>query len=179
LLLEVPVPGHDRSAWSDAGSEETRPNRPAAAADPGDPWAADPPPRRLSREEAQALSLRLASVSPWRVVALQLAVGVLGAAVIGGVAKSGGIFWSVLYGAAVVVVPAALMARGLTSPLSRMSPGAGAVSFMLWEFLKIVVSVVMLAMAPRLVPGLNWLALLAGLVLCIKVYWLALLWRRR
>lgn len=173
------MPGNDRSAWSDAGSEEPRPIRPTAAADQVDAWAEDPPPRRLSREEAQALSRRLASVSPWRVVAFQVVVGVLGAALIGGVAKSGGVFWSVLYGAAVVVVPAALMARGLTSPLSRMSPGVGAVSFMLWEFLKILVSVVMLAVAPKLVPGLNWLALLAGLVLCIKVYWLALLWRRR
>jgi ATP synthase protein I len=37
---------------------------------------------------------------------------------------------------------------------------------------------VLLMLAARLVPGLNWLALLAGLFVCIKVYWVALLWRR-
>jgi ATP synthase protein I len=110
---------------------------------------------------------------------VQIVVGCVVAAIAFGVAGTGGAFWSALYGAAVVVVPGALMARGLTSPLSRMSPGAGVVSFMLWEFVKIGVSVALLALAPRWVPGLSWPALLAGLVLCIKVYWLALLWRKR
>ena len=59
-----------------------------------------------------------------------------------------------------------------------MSPGASAVSFMLWEAVKIGVSVTMLVLAPRLVQPLSWPALLVGLVLCMKVYWLALLWRR-
>jgi len=34
-----------------------------------------------------------------------------------------------------------------------------------------------LLLAPRVVQDLSWPALLAGLVLCIKVYWVALLWR--
>ena len=86
--------------------------------------------------------------------------------------------WSALYGAAAVVVPGALMARGMTSRLSSLAPGLGAASFMLWEFAKIGVAVAMLALAPRLVQSLSWPALLAGLVVCIKVYWVALLWRR-
>jgi ATP synthase protein I len=85
--------------------------------------------------------------------------------------------WSLLYGAFTVVVPGALMARGMTSKLSSMNPGASAVSFMLWEMVKIAVSVVMLALAPKIVQPLSWPALLAGLVLCMKVYWVALLWR--
>jgi ATP synthase protein I len=87
--------------------------------------------------------------------------------------------WSVLYGAATVVVPGALMARGMTSRLSGMSPGVSAVSFMSWEMVKIGVSVAMLLLAPKLVQPLSWPALLAGLVLCMKVYWIALLWRGR
>ena len=71
------------------------------------------------------------------------------------------------------------MARGMTSALSSMSPGASAVSFMLWEFVKIGVSVALLVLAVRIVQPLSWPALLVGLVVCIKVYWLALLWRRR
>ena len=84
-----------------------------------------------------------------------------------------------LYGAATVVVPGALMARGMTSRLSSMAPGASAVSFMLWEMVKIAVSVVMLGIAGQIVQPLSWPALLVGLVVCIKVYWVALLWRHR
>lgn len=118
-------------------------------------------------------------MSPWRVVAVQAAVGVVAALI--GLLITGRteVAWSMLYGAATVVVPAALMARGMTSQLSSMAPGASAVSFMLWEFVKIGVSVAMLAIAPRIVQPLVWPALLAGLVVCMKVYWVALLWRRR
>jgi ATP synthase protein I len=87
--------------------------------------------------------------------------------------------WSALYGAATVVLPGALMARGMTSRLTSMSPGVSAVSFMFWEMVKIGASVALLVLAPKLVQGLSWPALLVGLVLCIKVYWLALLWRPR
>jgi ATP synthase protein I len=48
---------------------------------------------------------------------------------------------------------------------------------MLWEMVKIAVSVLMLMLAPKLVQPLSWPALLVALVLCMKVYWLALLWR--
>lgn len=133
----------------------------------------------LTREQAQALREKDPPVSPWRVVATQIAVGLVVGAV--GVLLTGeaAIGWSALYGAAVVVVPGALMARGMTSRLSSMSPGTSAVSFMLWEFVKIAVSVAMLALAPRIVQPLSWPALLVGLVVCIKVYWVALAWRRR
>jgi ATP synthase protein I len=50
---------------------------------------------------------------------------------------------------------------------------------MLWEVVKMAVSVLMLMLAPTLMQPLSWPALLVGLVVCIKVYWLALLWRGR
>ncbi len=135
--------------------------------------------RPLTREQAQALREKDPPVSPWRVVATQIATGVVVAVLAGLVTGRAEAGWSALYGAAVVVVPGALMARGMTSRLSSMSPGTSAVSFMLWEFLKIAVSVAMLMLAPRIVQPLSWPALLVGLVVCIKVYWVALLWRRR
>ena len=88
-------------------------------------------------------------------------------------------WWSALYGSAIVVMPAALMARGMTSRLSSVAPGVSAVSFMLWEFGKMGVSVVMLLLAPKVVPHLSWPALLVALVVCIKIYWVALSWRGR
>ena len=50
---------------------------------------------------------------------------------------------------------------------------------MLWEMVKIGVSVAMLVLAPRIVPALSWPALLVAMVVCMKVYWFALLWRGR
>jgi ATP synthase protein I len=150
-----------------------------------DPWARDgegagPAPfKALTRQEAQALRARMPSISPWRVIAAQAAVGAVVAAFVWLIWGERSVALSALYGAAVVVIPGALMARGMTSRLSSMSPGTGAVSFMLWEMLKIAVSVVLLMLAPKLVQPLSWPALLAALVLCIKVYWLALLWRGR
>ena len=143
----------------------------------GDEEAA--PSRALTREEARALREKQPPLNPWRVIVVQAGVGVLVAVLTGLVFGRQDLAWSALYGAATVVVPGALLARGMTSRLSGMSPGVSAVSFMLWEMVKIGVSVVMLMLAPKLVQPLSWPALLVSLVLCMKVYWLALLWRGR
>jgi len=135
--------------------------------------------KRLSALEAQALRDQDPPVSPWRVVATQVAVGFIVACLAGLVMGSVSVFWSALYGAGVVVVPAVLMARGMTSRLSSANAGVSAVSFMLWEVLKIAVSVAMLMLAPQILQPLSWPALLGALVICIKVYWFALLWRGR
>lgn len=135
--------------------------------------------KALTRQEAQALRAQQPSVSPWRVVLVQAGVGVAVAALVWLIWGERSVALSALYGAAVAVVPGALMARGMTSRFSGMNAGTSAVSFMLWEMTKIAVSVVMLMLAPKLVQPLSWPALLAALVLCIKVYWLALLWRGR
>ncbi len=95
------------------------------------------------------------SVSPWVVVAVQFVVGIVVALAAWGVTGRLEGFWSALYGAAVVVVPAALMARGMTSKLALSNPGVGAVSYMLWQGVKIAVSVAMLMVAPRIVDGLD------------------------
>jgi ATP synthase protein I len=87
--------------------------------------------------------------------------------------------WSAAYGAAVAVVPGALMARGATRRIPGNSASLGAVSLLSWSFVKIGVSVFMLMLAPRLIGPLSWPALLVALVLCMQVYWLALLWRGR
>lgn len=151
-----------------------------------DPWADDTdeaakaPFKRLSRDEAQVLMANNPhAVSPWRVIAVQIAVGVGVALVAGLVTARWDVVWSALYGAGVVVVPGALLARGMTSALTSVSPGASAIGFMFWEMVKIGVSVVLLVLATRIVQPLSWPALLVGLVACIKVYWLALAWRRR
>ena len=49
--------------------------------------------------------------------------------------------------------------------------------FFVWELVKIALTVAMLMAAPKLILQLNWLALLAGFVVTMKVYWLAV-WLR-
>jgi ATP synthase protein I len=144
-----------------------------------DDEGAKPPFKALTREEARALAARNPAVSPWRVVAVQAVVGGIVAALAWLVMGESSYFWSALYGAGTVVLPGALMARGMTSRLSSMAPGVSAVSFMFWEMVKLGVSVALLVGAPRVVSHLSWPALLVALVLCIKVYWVALSWRGR
>jgi ATP synthase protein I len=82
---------------------------------------------------------------------------------------------SVFYGAAAVALPSALMAYGLTSSaLSRLLSGfaqAAFAGFLFWEGVKVLLSVAMLAAAVWVLPEPNWVALLIGLVLVLKVYW--------
>lgn len=157
----------------------TQGKRLPAPADPLADEAPEPPIRTLSREEAQALRATLPQVSPWRVVAVQAVAGLVCTAVTWLVTQRSGTAWSALYGAAAVVVPSALLARGMTRRSPSGNPGAAVFGFMFWELVKIGVAVAMLAAAPRVVQGLSWPALLVAMVVCVKVNWWALLWRRR
>lgn len=133
--------------------------------------------RRLSRDEAQKLREANPSVSPWVVVVVQLAVGVVVACAAGLVTGRYNAAWSALYGALAVVIPGALFARGLKSQFSSINAATAGFGFFVWEAMKISVSVGMLFVAPRLVADLDWLAMLIGLIVTLKVYWLALLMR--
>ncbi len=131
----------------------------------------------LSREEAQKLRETSPQLSPWVVLAGQLAVGVLLACAAWALTGRQNVAWSVFYGALVVVIPGALFARGLASKLWSINPGAAVVGFFLWEMVKIAASVGMLFAAPELVADLDWLAMLIGLIVTMKVYWVAPLMR--
>lgn len=86
---------------------------------------------------------------------------------------------SAFYGALCAMVPAALMAWGITSNLLvRLFPGAAGATLaglVVWEGVKVLLSVAMLWSAPHWVQGLDWLALLVGFVVVLKGYWLVLL----
>jgi ATP synthase protein I len=128
----------------------------------------------LTAEEARQLRERQPPVSPWRVIAGQIAVGLVAALAAWGITGRQNVGWSAAYGALAVAVPAAIFAGGLGGRISSRGAGSAAARFLLWEVLKIALTVAMLVAAPRLVPGLSWPALLVGLVLCVKVYWIAL-----
>lgn len=133
--------------------------------------------KRLTAEEAQALRELNPSVSPWQIVSLQMVMGVLVALAAWGFTGRSVAGWSAAYGALAVVIPAVLFARGLMSQFSSINAMTAGFGFFVWEAVKIAASVGMIFAAPKLVAGLDWLAMLIGLIVTMKVYWLALLMR--
>ena len=137
----------------------------------------------LSREEAQMLSQKLGSqVAPLsliRVLVWQALTGLLLALCVWIWSGNSSTGWSVLYGSFCVVVPAAIFARGFGRQMAfgqsgtTVPAGAAMAGFFVWELVKVVLTVVMLLAAPKIVLQLNWLALLAGFVVTMKVYWVA------
>lgn len=132
----------------------------------------------LTAEQAQALRKQLPLLSVWRVVLVQALVGLLLAIVVWWVTARMSAVYSAMYGAMAVILPAALFARGLTSRMASINVGAAVFGFFLWEMVKIGLTVAMLFAAPRLVNDLSWPAMLVGLVVTMKVYWVALGLRR-
>ncbi len=128
----------------------------------------------LTSQEAQLLRQKLPLLSVWRVVAAQVLMGVVVALLAGLFTSKWNVAWSAGYGALAVTVPAALFARGMTSPVTSASVGASVMGFLLWEIVKIGLTLAMLIVAPRVVPQVSWPAMLVGLVLTMKVYWMAL-----
>lgn len=133
--------------------------------------------KQLNAEEAQALCERHPSLSPWRVVVWQAAVGLLVALGTWGLTQNLVAGASAAYGAMAVILPAALFARGLSRQRGAANAGSALTGFFVWEMVKIALTVAMLIVAPRLILELNWLALLAGFVVTMKVYWVAV-WLR-
>lgn len=162
-------------------SENTPQRNPSAFADETDE-ALESDFKPLTADEARRWRESHPSLSPWRIVGWQAVAGVLAAGLAWGLSGRAEVAWSTAYGAVSVCLPAALMARGL----SRRAGVAGAAlaGFFVWELVKIVLTVAMLLAAPKLVPHLSWLALLAGFVVAMKVYWVAVWlhparWRRQ
>ena len=142
---------------------------------PGDKHEAEEPDfKPLTAQEAAEWRRRHPPVSVVRVVKWQLLVGAILSVLVGLLSQRAGWAWSVAYGAAAVVIPAAFFARGLKLSLGAGQENLAMVRFFGLEIAKLVLTVVLLLLAPLVVPGLNWLALVLGLVVVMKTYWLAL-----
>lgn len=132
----------------------------------------------LSFEQAQlviqGLRKTASLLSPWRLIKWQLLATVFAAvaAYIGFDDKL--IALSVVYGGIAVVLPASIFACGLRRSEGAKSPLLASAGFFVWEAVKVGLTVTLLFAAPVLIANLNWLALLAGFVVTMKVYWIAL-----
>jgi ATP synthase protein I len=133
--------------------------------------------KRLTKQEAQSLRELQPPLSPWRIVRLQVLVGIVVTALVWFVTMKSSAAWSAAYGALSVVIPGVLFARGLMSQFSSINAMTAGFGFFVWEAVKIAVSVAMLVAAPKLVADLDWLVMLVSLIVTMKVYWVALLMR--
>ncbi|GAA3986034.1 ATP synthase subunit I [Comamonas faecalis] len=126
----------------------------------------------LTPQEAQEWRKRHPALSVWRIVGGQALVGVLVVLVAWLLTRQPSVAWSAGYGALSVLLPSTLFARAMAR--KRDDAGAVVAGFLGWELVKIALTIAMLVAAPRLVAGLSWLALLAGMVVVMKMYWIAL-----
>jgi len=132
----------------------------------------------LTAEEVQKMRLQQPLLSIWRVVLAQIVVGSAVAALTWLFTGRVSAAWSAAYGGLAVVVPAALFARGLTSKATTVNSGTAVFGFLLWELVKIGLTIAMLYAAIWLVKDLSWPAMLVGLVITMKVYWVVFAWRK-
>jgi len=130
----------------------------------------------FTAEEAQAWRQTQPRLSVWWVLVAQVLSALVLATAVALWFDQWSLFVSTAYGALSVVLPAALFARGLQSTASSANEAVAALGFVVWQGVKMVMTVLMLVLAPHWMEDLSWPALLAGLVVTMKVYWLALVW---
>jgi ATP synthase protein I len=133
--------------------------------------------KRWSAGEAQQLREKSPSVSPWRVIGWQVIAGIVIALCAWLLSGDKLVAMSAGYGALVVILPAAVLARGMTSVVTGINAVSAAMGFMVWEMVKIGLSVAMFLAAPQLIPDLNWLVMLVAVMLTMMVYGVAAVYR--
>jgi ATP synthase protein I len=129
--------------------------------------------RTLNKDEALLVKAANPMLNLWSVVIWQavvtLLIGLLGLVL----TQQKNTLYSMLWGGLCVVIPSGLFARGMTRGKGFESLKLGLSNFLVWELLKIALSIAMLVMASRVVSDLSWLALVASFIVVTKVYWLA------
>jgi len=108
----------------------------------------------------------------WKIVALQWLVGVALSAGLAALSVHHAL--SALWGSIAVAVPSSLFALRLTVRSGPGSPVDVAV-FLVGEILKIVATILLLALVAKFYGQLVWWALLLGVVVTIKSYFLIFL----
>ena len=128
----------------------------------------------LTAEQAHAWRAQHGQgLTAWSVVRMQLIAALFVGALTGLLTHQASYVWSAVYGALAIALPNAAMARGISR---RKAPNAetAVAAVLVWEMVKVAASATMLMVAPRMIENLSWPALLLGLVLTLKVNWLAL-----
>ncbi|WP_396434711.1 ATP synthase subunit I [Limnohabitans sp.] len=130
--------------------------------------------KTLTAEEAAAWRLSHPQASPWHVLFLQIGIGALMVVLTGLLTREFHLAASVAWGCVSVVIPSVVFIRALSRQMRQIQPRAVLMGLFFWELVKIILTVALLLVAPKVISNLSWLALVAGFVVTIKVYWLAM-----
>jgi ATP synthase protein I len=128
----------------------------------------------LTADEARAWRLKNPALMPWRIVGLQACVGAVMVFLTWLLTDERRLAASVAWGVIAVVIPAIVFVRALSRQMQVAQPKAALVGLFTWELVKIILTVALLLVAPKVITELSWLALVASFVVTIKVYWLAM-----
>ena len=103
-----------------------------------------------------------------RIVSLQLIATVV-AGVIAALLGGWPAMFSAIFGGLCCVVPNGIFAARLF--LDTKKPGgANPISFFIWEFIKIALTVALIGATAALYRDLNWFAMLGGFIVALKSY---------
>ena len=130
--------------------------------------------KALTAEEAAAWRLSHPQTSPWHVLFLQIGVGALMVLLTGLLTQEFHLAASVAWGCVSAVIHAVVFIRALSRQMRQIQPKVVLMGLFFWELVKIILTVALLLVAPKVISNLSWLALVAGFVVTIKVYWLAM-----
>ena len=139
-------------------------------------WPDDPEEdfQALSADEARQWRLRQKPRPAWHSVIWQAGVGLVAAIATGLLWHSLVLAQSVAFGAFAVVLPNVLLLRGMVGADVRWGPEALLLRLLVWELVKLVLTIAILYSANTVLGEMSWPALLAGLVVTMKANWLML-----
>ena len=142
--------------------------------------------RVLSKEEMVALqasnAVKHPPLSPWRILAAQVAVTVLSMVIWSIFGEPVGVSLytqSAFLGGLISVLPTTLflVRLELAKKSQILNPGSFLAALVSGEFIKIVVTLMLFVGIAYFVPGVLWVPLLVTYLLALKCVWLAWLWR--
>lgn len=117
-------------------------------------------------------------LSPWLPIGVQLLTGVLALGILVAWGVSRVTLFSAFWGIWACALPAFLCVAGyrltvyVAGDAGRAQALLGLILVLFWELVKLLLSVALLLLAPRLIAGLNWVAMLVAFIVVVKAYWL-------
>ena len=134
-------------------------------------------PEPLTPRQAQDLRLKSPTISLWWVIAVQLGLGVAYVLLVGLIGQHE--FWvvSAACGVGVVWVPALLFVAVISSGSVQRGVHSAVLVFFVGELVKLILSVALIFLSVWWLENLKWQLFLGGMLLSLKVYWVALVIR--
>ncbi len=131
----------------------------------------------LTKEQVAEIRKATTPFDVWRIVRWQAMILVSSSVGIYIFSHQLTVAGSFAWGGLCAWVPGAMFARVISLQMRRPAhAGLALAGLAKWELIKIASTVLMLLISPKVVKELSWLALFAGFVVTMKVYWMACYW---